>query len=77
MWEPLVAFLAFLIWENGNSMNRLSGLVNRVPGYRSGDPGFDSRRCQIFLAVLGLERGSLSLGKITGEPLERKVVAPV
>jgi hypothetical protein len=29
-------------------MVRLCGLVVRVPGYRSRDPGFDSRRYQIF-----------------------------
>jgi hypothetical protein len=28
--------------------DRLCGLVIRVPGYRSRDPGFDSRRYQIF-----------------------------
>jgi hypothetical protein len=28
--------------------DRLCDLVFRVPGYRSEDPGFDSRLCQIF-----------------------------
>jgi hypothetical protein len=36
-------------------------IVIRVPGYRSRGPGFDSRRCQIFREVVGLERGPLSL----------------
>jgi hypothetical protein len=38
-----------------------SGLVVRVPGYRSRGSGFDSRRYQIFWEVVGLERGPLSL----------------
>jgi hypothetical protein len=44
-------------------------LVVRVPGYRSRDPGFDSRRYQIFWEVAGLE---LSLVRITEELLEWK-----
>jgi hypothetical protein len=56
---------------------RLYGLVVRVPGYRSRGPGFDSRHYQIFLEVVGLERGSLSLVRIIEELLERKVAAPV
>jgi hypothetical protein len=34
-----------LAWER---IDRLCGLVVRVPGYRSRDPGFDSRSYQIF-----------------------------
>jgi hypothetical protein len=52
--------------------DRLCGLVVTVPGYRSGDPGFDSRRYQIFGEVVGLERGPLSLVSITEELLEWK-----
>jgi hypothetical protein len=37
-----------------------SGLV-RVPGYRSRNPGFNSRCYQILWEVVGLERGPLSL----------------
>jgi hypothetical protein len=48
--------------------DRLCGLVIRVPGYRSRDPGFDSRRYQIFLEVVG----PLSLVRITEELLEWK-----
>jgi hypothetical protein len=43
--------------------------VVRVPGYRSRDPGFDSQWYQIFWAVVGLERGPLSLVSTTDEPL--------
>jgi hypothetical protein len=55
----------------------LCDLAIRVPGYRSRDPGFDSRRYQIFWEVVGLERGPLSLLKITEEILGSKVAAPV
>jgi hypothetical protein len=48
------------------------GLVVRVFGYRSRGPGFDSRRYQIFREVMGLERGPLSLVRITEELLEWK-----
>jgi hypothetical protein len=46
--------------------------VVRVPDYRSRDPGFDSRRYQIFRDVVLLERGPLSLVRITEELLEWK-----
>jgi hypothetical protein len=52
--------------------DRLCGLVVRVPGYRSRDPVFDSRRYQIFWEVVGLERGPLSLVRIIEELLEWK-----
>jgi hypothetical protein len=48
------------------------GLVVRVPGYRSRDPGLNSRRDQIFWEVVGLERGPLSLVRITEELVEWK-----
>jgi hypothetical protein len=44
--------------------DRLCGLVVRVPGYRSGGSGFDSRALQ---EVVGLERGPLSLVRTTVE----------
>jgi hypothetical protein len=50
----------------------LCDLVVRVPGYRSRDPGFDSRRCQIFWEVMGLEMGPLSLVRLIEELLEWK-----
>jgi hypothetical protein len=52
--------------------DRLYGLVVRVPGYRSRDPGFDLRRYQIFWEVVGLERGPLSLVRIIQELFEWK-----
>jgi hypothetical protein len=61
----------------GYWLDRLCGLVVRVPGYRSRGSGFDSQRYQIICEVLGLERGPLSLGGITEQLLERKVAAPV
>ena len=42
-------------------IDRLCCLVVRVSGYRYRDHGFDPRRYQIFLVVVGLERGPLSL----------------
>jgi hypothetical protein len=45
--------------------DRLCGLVVGVPGYRSRDPGF--RRYQIFWEAVRLERGPLSLVRITME----------
>jgi hypothetical protein len=38
---------------------RLCGLVVRVLGYKSGDPGFDSQHNRIIREVVGLERGKL------------------
>jgi hypothetical protein len=43
----------------------LCGLVVTVPGNRSRDPGFDSRRYRIFWEVVGLERGPSSIVSIT------------
>jgi hypothetical protein len=57
--------------------DRLCGLVVRVSGYRSRGSGFDSRRYQIFSAVVSLERGPLSFVRIIEELLERKVATPV
>jgi hypothetical protein len=54
------------------ALDRLCGLVVRVPGYRSRGPGFDSRRYQVFWEVVDLERGPLSLVRITEELLEWK-----
>jgi hypothetical protein len=56
--------------------NRLCGLLVIVPGYRYRGSGFDSRRYQIFLEVVGLERGPLSLVIITEELLKLKIAAP-
>jgi hypothetical protein len=48
-------------------MDRLCGMVVRVPGFRSGGPGFDSRHYKT--KVVGLERGPLSLVSATEELL--------
>ena len=50
--------------------DRLCGLVVRVSGYRYRGLGFDSRRYQIFLVVVCLERGPLSLVMSIEELLE-------
>jgi hypothetical protein len=44
--------------------NRLCSLVERIPGYRSRGPRFDSRLYHIFYEVVDLERGPLSLMRI-------------
>jgi hypothetical protein len=52
--------------------DRVCGLMVRVPGYSSRDPGFYSGRYQIFWEVVGLEQGPLSLLRITEELLQWK-----
>jgi hypothetical protein len=52
-------------------IDRLCGLVIRVPGYRSRGPGFDSHRYQIFWEVVGLEKGPLNLVSTIEELLGR------
>jgi hypothetical protein len=52
-------------------VDRLCGLVVRVPDYRSRVPEFDSRRYKIFWEVLGLERGPLSVVSTIEELLGR------
>jgi hypothetical protein len=47
-------------------LDRLCGLVVRVPGYRSRGPVFDFRRYQICREAVGLERGTLSLVSTIG-----------
>jgi hypothetical protein len=59
------------------SADCLCGLVVRVPDYRSRRPEFDSRCYQIFLKIVGMERGPVSLVRIIEELFERKVAAPV
>jgi hypothetical protein len=62
----------FFCFSTCRGLDRLCGLVARVPGYRSRGPGFDSQRYQIFWEVVGLEWGPLSLVRITEELLEWK-----
>jgi hypothetical protein len=65
-WIIVEAFKYFC-----ESVDRLCGLVVRVSGYRSRDPGFDSRCFQIFWEAVGLELGPLSLLRTTEELLGR------
>jgi hypothetical protein len=58
----------FAVQLNNNNI-RLHGIVVRVPDYQRS--GFDSRRCQIFWEVVGLERGPLNLVSTTEELLGR------
>jgi hypothetical protein len=44
--------------------------ATRVSGYKSRGPRFDSWRCQIIRAVMGLEQGLFSPMKINEELLE-------
>jgi hypothetical protein len=53
-----------------DSLSTASGAT--VPGCKSRGPGFHSRPHQIFWEVAALERGPLSLVRITEELLERK-----
>jgi hypothetical protein len=52
-------------------IERLCGLIVRVPGYRSGGLGLDSWCYQIFWEIVGLEWGLLSLVSTTEELLGR------
>jgi hypothetical protein len=60
------------IFEYFVCQDRLCGLVDRVSGYRSCGPGFDSRPYKIFWEVGDLEPGPLSLVGTTEKLLERK-----
>jgi hypothetical protein len=53
-------------------MDRLCGLVVRVPGYRSKGPGSISVAIIFICKVVGLEQGPLSVVSTTEELLERK-----
>jgi hypothetical protein len=53
--------------------DRPCGLVIRVPGYTSRDPGFDFWRYQTFLRSIGSKKGPLSLVR---SYLDGKVAAP-
>jgi hypothetical protein len=54
-------------------MDRLCGLVVRIPDYISRGSGFDYRGYQIFWEVVGLEWGPLSLVRIIEELLGKKI----
>jgi hypothetical protein len=65
--------------ENGEFRSQSRWIQNKQKNKLRGfsPPGFDSRRYQIFWEVVGLERGPLSLVRITEELLEWKVAASV
>jgi hypothetical protein len=66
----------YLITRNKNSihllLDRLCGLVVRVPGYRSRVSGFESWCYQIIWEVVDPERVSLSFLRILGKLLKRE-----
>jgi hypothetical protein len=70
IWYGVVTIFAIIMTYG----DRLCGLVVRVLGYRSGDPG--SIPGTTRKKVMGLERGALSLVSTTEEILDRKVAAP-
>jgi hypothetical protein len=73
--SPSFLFLFIVVYLTTVSqitLDRLCGLVVRVPGYRSRGPRFDSRRYHIFWEIVDLERGPLSLVRIIEEILEWK-----
>jgi hypothetical protein len=45
-------------FKNALNLDRLCGLVIRIPGYRSRGPAFDSRALPDFLSSSGSETGS-------------------
>jgi hypothetical protein len=49
-----------LLYSICQFIDRLCGMVVRLPGCRQRGPGFDSWRCQVFWVAVGLERGQLS-----------------
>jgi hypothetical protein len=65
-WYSVEAALSF------PSSKPYTKCVVRVPGYRSRGPGFDSWCYQIFLEVVGLERGPPSLVSTIEELLGKK-----
>jgi hypothetical protein len=68
--------MLFYFYTLYSILDRLSGLVVRVLGYRSGGPGSipgTTRKKK----VVGLERGPLGLVSTTEELLDRKGGAPV
>jgi hypothetical protein len=69
------ASLLRVLWFPCQTFRRLCGLVFRVFGYKSEDPG--SVPGTTRKKVVGLERGPLSLVSTIEELLDRKVEAPV
>jgi hypothetical protein len=67
---PLIRQFVLIPNRINDAIFLFCGLVVRVPGYRSGGPGFDSRALQ-EKKVVGLEWGPLSLMSTTEELLGR------
>jgi hypothetical protein len=76
LWRVVSILTASLNKQQKYKIDRLCGLVVRVLGYRSGDPGSIPSTIRKE-KVVGLERGTLSLVSTTEELLDRKVAAPV
>jgi hypothetical protein len=68
--EPVSVFMS----PSESGLDRLCGLVVRVPDYRSRGPGFDSRHYQILWEVVRLKRCPLNLVSIIEQLLERKSI---
>jgi hypothetical protein len=68
-------FLLYMIYYLSHwvSVDRLCGLVTRVPGYRFSGPLFNCWRDQIFWEIEGLERGPLILVRIREELLQTEI----
>jgi hypothetical protein len=71
LWSDLRNYPSIRL-EGLHDIDRLCGLVVRIPSHRPRGHGFDSRRCQVFCDVVGLEEGPLSLVRINEELLERR-----
>jgi hypothetical protein len=69
---PIFMIFGMYVMTPVAPVDRLCGLVVTVTGYRSRGPGFDAGCYQIFWKVVGLERSSLILVRITEKLLEWK-----
>jgi hypothetical protein len=56
----IIIILLLILCFVTSHVDRLCGLVVRVPGSKPRGPWLDSRRYQIFWVAVGLERGPLS-----------------
>jgi hypothetical protein len=71
--DALNVWYGALFFTNGTTTTIFVVMsIPQVPGCSPRGPGFDSRRYQIFWELMGLERGPLSLARMTEELLEWK-----